>query len=351
MPNAIKYNTSAESLALKKGNFWIGTGDVGKGLTSSTGYRNGINPPAGGYTIYLNKASNGPAIYTAANDSQLITLTNIIAGANYNNVNDCFNWFLGQNDKMVFNRDYEPIITNGLIMNLDAGFVSSFPRNGSTWYDISGSGNDGTIVNGQWITTSGGGYLRNTDDVSNFFYIYVANSTSISNTFSVTTGGWTIEEIIWTNSTVYPEADAGTVISDAAYSPGQTGFDWNHGYGISAFQFGQSNNSGGYYDDVVVISSIPSQYAQFNTWRIRTMVWNRSANINSLYINGAYIGGGSTPNTANESLYDGGGCLFGTLYGWKFYGRRGAIKIYNRVLSAAEILQNYNAQKSLYGLT
>ena len=31
MPNAIKYNVSVETLALKKGNFWIGTGDVGKG--------------------------------------------------------------------------------------------------------------------------------------------------------------------------------------------------------------------------------------------------------------------------------------------------------------------------------
>jgi hypothetical protein len=36
MPNAIKYNVSAETLALKKGNFWIGTGDVGKGPTSTT---------------------------------------------------------------------------------------------------------------------------------------------------------------------------------------------------------------------------------------------------------------------------------------------------------------------------
>lgn len=35
MPNAIKYNTSAETLALKKGNFYIGTGDVSKGPTSS----------------------------------------------------------------------------------------------------------------------------------------------------------------------------------------------------------------------------------------------------------------------------------------------------------------------------
>jgi hypothetical protein len=36
MPNAIKYNVSAETLALKKGNFWIATGDVGKGAGTLT---------------------------------------------------------------------------------------------------------------------------------------------------------------------------------------------------------------------------------------------------------------------------------------------------------------------------
>ena len=83
MPNPIKYSTSAQTLALKKGNFWIGTGDVGKGPTSTTDYYNGITPPAGGYTIYLNKASGGPSIYTAANDSQLISLSNTIAGQTF----------------------------------------------------------------------------------------------------------------------------------------------------------------------------------------------------------------------------------------------------------------------------
>jgi hypothetical protein len=79
MPNAIKYNTSAETLALKKGNFWIGTGDVGKGPTSSTGYYNGITPPSGGYTIYLNKSSGGPSIYTVNTEAQLTGLTNTIS--------------------------------------------------------------------------------------------------------------------------------------------------------------------------------------------------------------------------------------------------------------------------------
>ena len=38
MPNAVNYNVSAQTQALKKGNFWIATGDVGKG----SGYWNGL---------------------------------------------------------------------------------------------------------------------------------------------------------------------------------------------------------------------------------------------------------------------------------------------------------------------
>jgi hypothetical protein len=243
------------------------------------------------------------------------------------------------------------IVTSGLVLALDAGDRNSYPGTGTTWYDISGNGNNGTISNGEFVpNVYGGGYLRNLNNESNFFYISVPNSTTLFNTFSTIVSGWTIEEVIWTNSTIYPEADAGTVVSDNAYSLGNTGFDWNHGYGISSFQFGQSNNAGGSYDDVVV-TSIPSQYAQFNTWRIRTMIWNRGANNVSLYINGTYIGGGNTPNTAGEAIYDGGGGMsIGTLYGWKFYGRRSSFKVYNRVLTSTEITQNYQSQKTRYNL-
>ena len=97
MPNPIKYNTGAETLALQKGNFWIGTGAVGKGPTSITGYYNGITPPSGGYTIYLNKASGGPSIYCPADNSQLISLTNSIAGASYTTTQQCFVQLLAKN--------------------------------------------------------------------------------------------------------------------------------------------------------------------------------------------------------------------------------------------------------------
>ena len=98
MPNAIKYSVSSETLALKKGNFYIGTNDVGKGPTSSTGYYNGITPSVSGYTIYLNKESNGPSIYTVATDGELVSLTNTLAGASYTTIGDALNYYNTQTD-------------------------------------------------------------------------------------------------------------------------------------------------------------------------------------------------------------------------------------------------------------
>ena len=60
MPNGIKYSASAETRALKKNNFWIGTGDVDKAPTQVTGYWASITPPVGGYSVYINRPSGGP---------------------------------------------------------------------------------------------------------------------------------------------------------------------------------------------------------------------------------------------------------------------------------------------------
>ena len=245
---------------------------------------------------------------------------------------------------------YSPsIVTSGLVLCLDSANPRSYAGTGTTWTDLSGNGNNGTINLGEYVSSPNGGFLRNVNNTSDFFYVDIPNSTSISNTFSVTTGGWTIEEIIWTNSVVYPEADAGGVGSNPAYSPGATGFDWNHGTTNTSFQFGQSSNAASAYEDNGSFA-VDSPYNSLNTWRIRTMIWNRGSNLNSLYINGTFINSLSTPNTSGTAIYDGGGIVFGTLYGWKHYGRRAAIKIYNGVLSATDVLQNYNAIKSRFGL-
>ena len=147
MSNPIKYSTGSESLALKKGNFYIGTGDVGKGPSNVTGYYDGVTHPSGGYTIYMYKSgSPGDLSYhTASNDSELISFTNNLAGQSYTTVNQCLSYYAGQTDKVCFNRDYEQINTDGLLLNVDLGFTSSYPRNGTTLYDLSTSNNDMTV--------------------------------------------------------------------------------------------------------------------------------------------------------------------------------------------------------------
>jgi hypothetical protein len=238
-------------------------------------------------------------------------------------------------------------VTEGLVLHLDAANTKSYPGSGTTWFDRSGNGNHSTIGNGEFVST--GKYLQNSEGVSNFFTVTVPHSTTLNSALTTTTGGWTIEEIIWTNSTDYPEADGGSVASSAAYGGGATGFDWNHGIGIGTFQFGQSSNASSEYEDSSQIT-VPAPYNVFNTWRIRTMIWDRLNNINSLYINGTLIGTVSTPNTAGTSIYDGGGINFGSLYGWKHFGRRAGIKLYNKALTVQEVLQNYNATKGRFNL-
>lgn len=140
MPNSFKYSGSTQTQALKKGNFWIGTGDVGKGPTSTSDYYNGITPPSGGWTIYLNKASSGPAIYQVGNSAGLISLTNRIAASSYTTVDECLNYYAGQSDKCIMNSDYPAIITDGLDMAMDSVSTLSYPQNGGTIYDMVAGG-------------------------------------------------------------------------------------------------------------------------------------------------------------------------------------------------------------------
>ena len=127
MGNSVKYNSSAvEPFSLKKGNFYIGTGDVQKGPSN---FWSTITPPTGGYTIYLDKPSNGPSIYTPNNDSELIFITNQIAGTSYTTVNECLTYFAGQNDKMIFDQNCDEILTDGFLFGCRLYFFISKERN------------------------------------------------------------------------------------------------------------------------------------------------------------------------------------------------------------------------------
>jgi hypothetical protein len=333
MPNSIKYSASAQTLALKKGNFWIGTGDVGKGPTSTTDYYNGITPPSGGYTIYLNKATQGPAIYTAGSDAALISLGGRIAGQTFETAGAALAWFATQNDKMVFNIDYPAVSTNGLVLNIDAGFAPSYPTTGNTWYDLTSSANNGTLTNGPTFNSANNGSI--VFDGAND-YVSLSTTNMVSGWSQLTYNVWV--NVSQISPTYWPGFISSYTVSSVSnnISVGQ----WNNTQQIW-YEIDTAN--GNFYGNGPGNNSFT-----LNTWFNVCMVYDGS-NVygylnNTLDKQFSATGNLSAISSLNIGCHDpstGGGFL---------NGRIAIAQIYNRALSATEVTQNFNSAKSRFGL-
>lgn len=321
MPNAVKRNTETESLSLKKGNFYIGTLDVGKGPTSTTGFWNGITPPRGGYTIYVYKASNGPSIYVASNDSELVSFTNKIAGASYTTAAQCLAYFAEQTDSFVLNKDYDALITDGLVYLVDSSNVSSYPANGTTLYPLSNTGGvgNGTLSNGtSWDSTNGVFTFDGSDDL-----ISIGNSNNFSNiTWS---NGFTIA--VWYK--IDSLSDFSNQFRCMIGSTGTRSFNF-YLYGSTTnptqlyYHFSSNYNSG--LSSLVTVS----------TTRYHLGIFTINSNGSTYYHDGVASGtqGGATPAYYTE----GGTQYLGRCDNlWK--GKISRWALYNRSLSQSEVTQ------------
>lgn len=326
MPNSIKYNTSAETLSLKKGNFWIGTGDVGKGPTDLTGYYMGITPPTDGYTIYLNKVVNGPSIYTVTSDTELIYLTNQIANTSYTTVASCLEYYRTQSDKVCVNRDYETISTQGLIFDLDPGYIPSYPRTGNNALDVSTSAVSGTMYNSVGFNQSVSQGVLTFDGVDD----NIDFGSSLNNTI---TGNTTF--VIWFNP---------------SSTLGQYAILWEDCLDIYSKNWRIQRNflsdSLQFYDGVYI--NVGPTYTA-NTWQ-QLVVVARPGSTVTFYSNGVKYPTLGSCTSPLMRYTTGNSMLFGKNKGnYEYYtGSIGISQIYNRALSDAEVLQLYNAQVGRY---
>ena len=162
MPNSVQYNLTPPTHALGVGNLYIGA--PSSGPTSTSGFYAGINPPSGGYTVYMNKGEGGPSIVCPANDAALIAFTQNLTGESMADANACFAFFASQDDKIVMQHTTNKMVIENLELCLDANQIISYPRSGTTWKDISGNTRNGTLTNG--VTFSSNGYMDfdGTDD-------------------------------------------------------------------------------------------------------------------------------------------------------------------------------------------
>jgi hypothetical protein len=337
MPNGVKYSTTTPTGSLRRDNVALGvTGNLGP--TANTGFYSMPTPASGKYIINKVAASGVPLFFAPQSDTELIQFAKNegATGADTGSAAAVLAWIATQPNLEAANFQYENIVTDGLLFNVDAGFVGSYPSINTTWYDISGNGKNGTLINGTSYNSSYSGSLvfDGIDD-----YAYFSN---ISSTFPPqgTVSFWMWADVVenYRNPLQFTNINGSNVgIRFEEYTPG----DQFHG-GFNAL-FGNNSNFTGYrylpYPGVLTA----------NTWYNVVLAWDTSTSNIVGYLNN------DLKFNANDAIYSPtniNNLVVGTGFSmdrcWK--GRISGVMIYTKQLSSTEVSQNYNAQKSRFGL-
>ena len=329
MPNVIKYSSNPESRSLVTGDFLLGPSNlVGYGPTSSTDYWNGISPPSGGYTIYINKDDDkGPSIIVAASDAELINIASGQSGTSVSTIADALDYFFTQADKIVVNRDYESIVTDGLVFCVDAGFSVSYPQKNSTWRDISESRNDATLVNTPTYNSSG--FLTFSDTGSE--YVTATNLGDLSN--------WTVEA--WVKFSKSLSGKVSSVICNQFDLSSKLNFTIGTNRAPTSYNICVGFYDGAWRTTNGFAPSLDTWYHIAGTYDGTTITQyvNGSSNTTLNYTGTSQSGGEIRLMRRWDGTVTSGNLVDGDL---------GIARIYDRALSAAEILQNYNAQSARF---
>jgi len=345
MPNGVKYSTTTPSGSLRRGNVALGVnGNLGP--TANTGFYSMPTPASGKYIINKVAASGVPNFFAPQNDTELIQFARNegATGANTGSAAAVLSWIATQVNLEAANIQYESIVTDSLVLNLDAGFVGSYPTTASTWYDISGNGSTvtnqkgpGTSVAASW--NSSGYWVMNNS---------VALNTNSSNGFGLNgyvpisgTKSFTFEAWVRLNSLTSQTS----IINNAGSCPG---YRWGlNGDGSMYWLIGPADGCTGYSEGGVG-SGIST-----GVWLQLVGVFDKQNELGAgskfySYVNGSVTGDISiSPNT---DMYNGAPNIINGSCCRSMDGDLAIIRIYNKALTSTEITTNWNAQKSRFGL-
>jgi hypothetical protein len=211
---------------------------------------------------------------------------------------------------------YKDIITNGLVMYLDADSPESYAGTGTNWYDLSNNNNNGVLNGGITYTTNGGYGVIQLNGNGNYVRVSSLNLSS---------GNYTI-----IGGTRYTGGSNGRILSALTNN-------WLLGH--------WSDSVLNYYANGWV-SSVGAGAAD-TSWRIYTGTGNPTAGVYSMYVNGTLNVSNSNGTAGPNGLAIG---AYGPALTEYTYGQISFVLAYNRVLSASEITRTYDAFKYRIGL-
>jgi hypothetical protein len=229
------------------------------------------------------------------------------------------------------------LVQNGLVLALDAADKNSYRGTGTSWFDLSGNNNISEFVGGPSFSNINSGTIYFDGGTS---YCAIAPSNNFA---------WTPSSIGLNNMTIdlwLKSSDStGYILSKPWNGNGEynyylyfNGFFINTGNQSNAFNF-STVTTGNWINLVILVST--TQWGAYINGVQNVALTNHGITNN-------------TPTNGNAQLqltlmtlypYGGGGNA-----GFSTQGNIGSFRIYNRVLSASEVLQNYNATKGRFGL-
>jgi hypothetical protein len=320
-------------------------------LTGSYRWWNGIDVSASQYLIYsdtfttsASTASNAtPAAWSTPDlaDQSLLNLINTlperIGKLPFTYLPVALQWIQSTGRYFLLKNGYENIVTNGLAFNADAGWYLSYSGTGTTWKDLTSTGYTGTLVNGTSFS-NGGLVFDGVDDTVSFGDI-----------LDLGTNDMTIN--CWFK--LNPSATFINYLVSKAYYGGQ-----NYRYGFYVWDKkigGFMQGNGGPDVERRTVNTISD-----NTWYMATIVFNRASSY-KIYLNciEQTLDGDSTISQWNGLNFQSNNPFRIGSYNYSdnispnliFNGTIANTQLYFRELNLTEITQNFNAQKTRFGLT
>lgn len=228
------------------------------------------------------------------------------------------------------------LITNGLVLYLDAANIKSYPGSGTTWKDLSGNGYNSNLINGPSFESN----FISFDGINDYG--------SFPTEYSFTTGNGTDYSFeIWFKMRTLPTLQ---------YGPNGHIWGGENGNDVVIYlnpALGGISKGVMVYDDTRYNASMTTTGGfSANTWSQWVITGNGTNNTVTHYINGELDRGptGVLPTTQYVRPWSGTRIAYDVRWGTYSTLDLSAIRQYNRELTPIEVSQNYNGLKSRFGI-
>ena len=334
MPNPVAYNaTTPPSGGFQRATITYGLSGSNYGANSPGGltYYNSLPTSSAwvivsdSYTLGLSTQGNAKPVMWSTGSASTGSLIRLINGlpsmtSSFTDYYSAVNWLQSTNKYFLLNNGYENIVTDGLVLNLDAGWWNSYPTTGTTWTDLSGNTNNGTLTNGFTFNSSNNGSIV-FDGLD--AYVNVNSNANILSKTAYTKTAWFYPTSFSINNNI-----------------NSGGFSGQHAFWLAGSDRLHSGHNGNW--GTVVSTTVLS----LNTWYFGAVTFD-TTNGWKLYLNGT-----QESTSSSTTTFEGNGeILIGSYAGGNlFRGRIAGTQVYSKVLTASEVAQNYNALRGRYGI-